>query len=176
MINNTLRQLITEEVEKLPGYKRVIFNQFDWVHELETIAIKYGFSGEKENIVVSEAAMAILGVTDPEDLASEFKKQLLLDDTTLANMVGDIADRVALRIQKELDTMMGDLGPFVQQEIEDRLRQDATLANIGLTISDTPILTDTIPTPDDKMKKTMAMEEKKVASYDQKDPYHEPVE
>lgn len=179
MISNELRLLISEQAEKLPDYRKNLLAEFDWLHEVENIGIKYQLSPEQQEMFYQETAMVILGVAAPELYAVQLKERVGIQDKTIELIVEDVVERITNKIQQLSDTMYGDLAIEFRNELEKKFQEQGSLdqlRDIGLTISDTPILTDTVPTPEDKIKKAMAIDDKKVASYDQKDPYHEPVE
>jgi hypothetical protein len=179
MISNELRLLISEQAEKLPEYRKNLLAEFDWLHEVENIGIKYQLSPQQQEMYYQETAMVILDVAPAELYAKQLKERVGIQDKTIELIVKDIIERITNKIQQLSDTLYGDLAIEFRNELQKKFDEQGSLdqlKDIGLTISDTPLPADAIPTPNDKVKMTIAMEEQKVKSYDQSDPYHEPVE
>jgi hypothetical protein len=191
MITTELRQIFISELTKLPEYQRLAMGKFDWISELEKIAIKHSFIGDQERIFVSECAMVLLELSDPTQLVPELVGQLGVPEATIAKALPDVYERVFMRIEKEIALLLGDTAPVMQKQLEQEFAEQNQLAETGLVITDEPVtgsivpssLKSVAPITSEPMRygqspalptNPTTLNSGQVAS--QGDPYHEPVE
>jgi seryl-tRNA(Sec) selenium transferase len=175
MISSELRQQINQELKVIPGYRQVILAQFDWIGELEKVAIKFELNADQERILVVETALVLMDAANPEQYALELKNQAQLPVEKVEKIAKDVIDRVMTRVQKELDEMMKVDGQAIVAQMRRELGDSDILESTGLKIvsedaimsqGQNPVSVATNPSPVTSV----------TDSNPTHDPYHEPVE
>ncbi len=93
-MTDQLKQIIKEEVEKLPEEAKNAINSFDWVKILEEIGRKFALDEIAINNLQIETLLALVGITDLEFYAVNVENQV----GVIKDQAQSIADEVVRKV------------------------------------------------------------------------------
>lgn len=175
MISSELRQQITQEIKVIPGYRQEVLAQFDWIGELEKVAVKFELNADQERVLVVETALVLMGAANPEQYALELKNQASLAPEKVEKIAKDVIERVMTRVQKILDEMMKVDGHAIVEQMRRELGDSEVLESTGLKIISEDTMISGNPNPQVTAPVSVAEPAANSATPGH-DPYHEPVE
>ena len=174
MINTTIRQGILDEFTQAAPVVQFLLSKFDFFTEIEKIAVKYALNETQERDLAIETALIIIGNSDPEEFALDIKNELGLTDEQTKNLVNDIATRIFDSMQQVQDTEMGEIGIELKAQVGQILTEQGILESTGLTLNDLRPVDRPVSSTEAKATATFKVEAP--VTYEQSDPYHEPLE
>ncbi len=180
---------IDEFFEKLPQATREIFQNFDWESRLENLGKKYGLLLDELGILQSETMLTLFGLTLPEEFEGNLRKHMNISNTLAKTLVKDVNVSIFMPIHEQVmesqkekienHEMIFTAGEKITtSDRKPALNRDNILAGIEDTEKPAPKNIAEIKLEDifsQKPKKSGDMIGSPV-SYNNGDPYHEPLD
>ena len=101
-MTDKLKQIIKEELEKLPKENQEAINTLDWPTIAEEIGKKYLLDEEKINDLQVETLLVLVGITDPQFYPTNIENQVETTKSDAVAMAEEVTQKIFTPINDSL--------------------------------------------------------------------------
>lgn len=101
-MTDKLKQIIKEELEKLPKEKREVIDSFDWIKISEEIGRKYLLDESEINDFQVETFLILIGLEDPDLYANNIENNVGTSKNEAKKMAEEVLQKIFIPITDTL--------------------------------------------------------------------------
>ncbi len=105
-MNEKIKQLLLEEMLKLPKDLQTAINSFDWLKACEELGTKYSLTEQEINDFKAETGLVLVGLVDIDFYASTIEDNLLLTNEDSKNIAKDAEEKIFIPIANKREELI----------------------------------------------------------------------
>ncbi len=137
MISPELQTLITNRILELPDYTQESLSAVPWVDILGQIAAKYRLNEIQSNAFISESAMVLLDLVNPELYKTNIINHVVVSSEIANQMIAEVIERVITRLQAEQANIIQSIPSLVDQVMSENSGDEVPVKPVPVTIVST---------------------------------------
>jgi len=131
MDQEQLKQKIAEYYGKLPKEAQVVFSSMTWMETLKSISAKYGLNNNQIEILGTETTLVLLGIISIDEYEEILKKELMLEEEVLGEMMSEIYENILKKIETQLyETFDLNTTALVEEKTNNGVKLDEHFINL----------------------------------------------